>query len=184
MDEQTQNQAVIEEHQRAMQETAARQAMESPNESGQRNMVSRGLQAVGDTGDDAVGATRRVIKGAISATEDVGGDLVNGVAHLAQHVIHGVRDVGSEAGIVIREGANGTVSAVGDIGGNTVHTLTNLIVDLVGGVRQIAGAAVSSARRDQVVSEASPSVIINSENEVAAPPPAGVQKVTKADLKH
>jgi hypothetical protein len=108
--------------------------------------VARGLQNAGDAGQDMMVTTRRVLKGAISMTEEVGTDLVGGVTHLAQEMIYGVRDIGGDAAVVVKDGARGTVDAVGDIGGTTLHTLTNLLVDVVGGVRKVAGAAVSGVR--------------------------------------
>jgi hypothetical protein len=97
-----------------------------------RDTVSTTLRSVGAIGDDAVMVTRDVLKDTITATEDVGIVLVDGVANLANNVVHGI-------------------SGVGD---NTVNTVTHLLVGVVGGIRQVAGAAVGGVRT--VVSESMP----------------------------
>ncbi|HEV7816210.1 MAG TPA: hypothetical protein VGP06_14060 [Janthinobacterium sp.] len=86
--------------------------------------VADTLRSAGAAGGGAVTMTGDVLRGAINTTENVGSELVGGVAHLAKDIVHGVREVG----------------------GDTVHAVADLLTDMVGGVRQIAGAAVGRPR--------------------------------------
>lgn len=147
-----------------------------------RNTVSGTLKSVGAVGDDAIVVTRDVLKDAIAATEDVGSNLLGGVAHLAKDLVHGVRDVGGDVATVVKDSANGTVDAVGDIGGRAVHTLTHLLTDTVGGIRQVAGAAVGGVKT--VVGEAMPRSSPRTERPLAeeARRPPQRQTVVSEDL--
>jgi hypothetical protein len=96
------------------------------------------MQRAEQFGTETARAGRNVLRGAVSATEDVGTGIVGGAAHLATGLVHGVTDVGYE----VRNGATGLIGAVGDIGSAAVNTVAGLLVDVVGGVRQVVNAAV------------------------------------------
>lgn len=106
------------------------------------------VHGVGAVGGGAVDATHNVLRGAISATEDVGSGFVGGATHLTRDLVHGVRDIGGDVGLVVRDGATGVLNVVGDVGGAAVHTVRDLLVDIVSGLRDVAGAAVGRQRTD------------------------------------
>jgi hypothetical protein len=90
---------------------------------GMRGAVSETLQSVGAAGGGAIETTRDVLKGVISATEDVGVGLVGGVRHVAKDVVIGV----------------------GDVGGTAVHALTDLLAGVVGGVKTVVSEVLPSS---------------------------------------
>lgn len=81
------------------------------------------------------GGAQGAMRGAVSATENIGSSLVGGVGSIASGMIGVVRDT-----------ANTAIDGVGSVGENAVHTVAGLLVEVVGGVRQIAGAAMSGMR--------------------------------------
>lgn len=106
------------------------------------DLMADTVHSVGAVGGGAVDATHDVLRGAISATEDVGSGFVGGATHLTRDLVHGVRDIGGDVGLAVRDGATGVLNVVGDVGGAAVHTVRDLLVDIVSGLRDVAGAAV------------------------------------------
>lgn len=118
------------------------------SQGGVGDLVADTVHSMGDVGGGAVDATHGIIKGAISATEDVGSGVVGGATHLTRDLVHGVRDIGGDVGLVVRDGATGVLNVIGDVGGAAVHTVRDLLVDVVSGVRDVAGAAMGRSRTE------------------------------------